>query len=124
MSNNNDDTNTTTTDDTTTNIDDSTTTVDEDNAGNDSPKSERGTSANKNNKFMNLLNLLEAAVNPSVCLQQYICSLSKSSANNVAAGGTSTDKIISGIFGYGLNGVVRNVIAKVASVKLSALVGY
>lgn len=60
------------------------------------------TTANENSKFMNLLNLLEAAVNPSVCVQQYICLLSKSSSKNVAAGGTSTDKIISGIFGYDL----------------------
>lgn len=56
--------------------------------------------ANDNDKFSNLINLLDAAINPSVCVQHYICTLSKSSANNVAEGGTSTDKIIAGIFGY------------------------
>lgn len=57
-------------------------------------------SAGENSDFMNLFNLLEATINPTVCVQQYICSLSKRSAKKVAGGyGTSEDKIIAGIFG-------------------------
>lgn len=43
--------------------------------------------------------MVETTINPSVCIQQFICSLTKSSAQSVAGGcGTSTDKIIDGIF--------------------------
>lgn len=58
----------------------------------------------EDNRFLRLMNLLEATLSPSTCVQQYICSLSKSSAKNVVQRrATSSDKIISGILGYALN---------------------
>ncbi|XP_037030939.1 uncharacterized protein LOC119070616 [Bradysia coprophila] len=59
-------------------------------------KSER---AHENNKFFDLIDLLDATINPTVCVQQYVCSLRKLSAKNVADGSAaSADKIIAGIF--------------------------
>lgn len=42
-------------------------------------------------------------IEPTVCSQRLICTLSKSSAENVSSGfGTSTDKILDGIFRFDL----------------------
>lgn len=57
-----------------------------------------------NNKLIKLLHMLEKTlekydIEPTVCSQRLICALSKRSADNVLRGhGTSTDKILDGIF--------------------------
>ncbi|KAJ6639256.1 hypothetical protein Bhyg_11998 [Pseudolycoriella hygida] len=57
-----------------------------------------------NNKLIKLLQILEKTfekydIEPTVCTQRLICTLSKTSAESVARGyGSSTDKIVDGIF--------------------------
>lgn len=63
------------------------------------------TKANEDNKLIKLMNILEKVVqtniNPSTCMQQFVCSISKSTTQNVARGcGTSTEKILDGIFRF------------------------
>lgn len=57
------------------------------------------TAAFGRNKFLKFIDLIDATVNPTACLQQYFCLLSEQSAINLAEGcATSSDKIIAGIF--------------------------
>lgn len=59
-----------------------------------------------NNKLIKLLQILEKVlekydIEPTLCSQRLICTLSKRSAENVANGnGSSTDKILDGIFRF------------------------